>query len=112
MFRDQVLVVVGGGDTAMEEATYLTKFASKVYIVHRRDALRASKVMQDRIFKNPKAEVIWNSVVTDVLGEEMISGVRLKDVKTGDERDFECKGPPEKTVMLWAWKSSTKAWNG
>ena len=92
VFRDQVLVVVGGGDTAMEEASYLMKFASKVYIVHRRDALRASKVMQDRILKSPKAEVIWNSVVTDVLGDEMISGVRLKDVTTGDERDFECKG--------------------
>ena len=92
VFRDQVLVVVGGGDTAMEEASYLTKFASKVYIVHRRDALRASKVMQDRVLKNPKAQVIWNSVVTDVLGDEMISGVRLKDVETGLERDFECKG--------------------
>ena len=92
VFRDQVLVVVGGGDTAMEEASYLTKFASKVYIVHRRDSLRASKVMQDRVLKNPKAQVIWNSVVTDVLGDEMISGVRLKDVETGLERDFECKG--------------------
>ncbi len=76
----------------MEEASYLAKFASKVHIVHRRDKLRASKVMQKRILDNPKAEVIWNSVVTDVLGDEMISGVRLKDVKTGDERDFECKG--------------------
>jgi thioredoxin reductase (NADPH) len=92
IFRDQVLVVVGGGDTAMEEASYLTKFASKVYVVHRRDELRASKVMQDRVLKNPKAEVIWDTVVTDVLGNDRITGVRLKNVKTGEERDFECKG--------------------
>jgi thioredoxin reductase (NADPH) len=92
VFRDKELVVVGGGDTAMEEASYLTKFASKVHIVHRRDELRASKVMQKRILDNPKAEVIWNSVVTDVLGDEKITGVRLKDVTTGKERDFPASG--------------------
>ncbi len=92
IFRDQKLVVVGGGDTAMEEASYLTKFASKVYVVHRRDELRASKIMQKRVLENDKAEVIWDTVVTDVLGEEKISGVRLKNVKTGEQRDFECSG--------------------
>ncbi len=92
VFRDKELVVIGGGDTAMEESSYLAKFASKVFIVHRRDKLRASKVMQKRILDNPKAEIIWNSVVTDVLGDDHITGVRLKDVTTGDERDFPCSG--------------------
>ncbi len=92
VFRDKKLVVIGGGDTAVEEASYLTKFASKVYVVHRRDELRASKIMQRRILDNPKVEMLWNTVVTDVLGDEKITGVRLKDVKTGKERDFECQG--------------------
>ncbi len=92
IFRDKELVVVGGGDTAMEEGSYLAKFASKVHIVHRRDKLRASKVMQKRILDNPKAEVIWNSVVVDVLGDDTITGVRLKDVTTGEERDFPASG--------------------
>ena len=91
-FRDQVIVVVGGGDTALEEATFLTKFGSKVYVVHRRDELRASKAMQDRAFKNPKIEFIWNSVVDEVLGNGKVSGVRLKDVKTGVERTLACGG--------------------
>jgi thioredoxin reductase (NADPH) len=92
IFRDQVLVVVGGGDSAMEEASYLTKFASKVHIVHRRDELRASKIMQKRVLENPKCEVIWDSLVTDVLGDEHVTGVRLRNVKTGQERDFACRG--------------------
>ena len=92
IFRDQKLVVIGGGDSAMEEASYLAKFASKVYIVHRRRELRASKIMQKRVLDNPKSEVIWNTVVVDVLGEERITGVRLKDTQTGEERDFECGG--------------------
>ncbi len=92
IFRDQELVVVGGGDSAMEEASYLAKFASKVYLVHRRDELRASKIMQKRVLDNPKCEVIWNSAVIDVLGDDAITGVRLKDVKTGEERDFPCRG--------------------
>lgn len=91
-FRDQHLVVVGGGDTAMEEASYLTKFAGKVTVVHRRDELRASKVMQDRILKNPKVEMAWNSVVTEVYGEHVISGVQMTDTKTGETRDVDCKG--------------------
>jgi thioredoxin reductase (NADPH) len=91
-FRDQVIVVVGGGDTALEEATYLTKFGSVVHVVHRRDQLRASKAMQDRAFKNPKIKFIWNTVVTHVEGDKKVSGVRLKDVVTGAERTLDCGG--------------------
>jgi thioredoxin reductase (NADPH) len=91
-FRDQVIVVVGGGDTALEEATFLTKFGSKVYVVHRRDELRASRAMQDRAFKNPKIEFIWNSAVDEVLGNGKVSGVRLKDLKTGATRTLACGG--------------------
>ncbi|MGE5227693.1 MAG: thioredoxin-disulfide reductase [Planctomycetaceae bacterium] len=82
-FRDRELIVVGGGDTAMEEATFLTKFASKVTIVHRRDEFRASKVMQDRALANPKISVIWDSVVDEVLGTDGVTGVRLRNVRTG-----------------------------
>jgi thioredoxin reductase (NADPH) len=92
MFRDQPLAVVGGGDTAMEEATYLTKFASRVYVIHRRDKLRASKVMQDRFLSRPNAEVLWNKVVVDVLGAEKTEGVRLKDTVTGEESTLAVKG--------------------
>ncbi|MEM8835325.1 MAG: thioredoxin-disulfide reductase [Planctomycetota bacterium] len=92
MFRDQHLAVVGGGDTAMEEATYLTKFASKVTVIHRRDELRASKVMQERYLAQPNAEVAWNKVVIDVLGDEKITGVRLKDTVTDEESDMEVGG--------------------
>ena len=94
-FKDKELVVVGGGDTAMEEATFLTKFAAKVTIVHRRDKLRASKIMQDRAEKNPKISFIWNSVVEEVYGDSKaggVTGVRLKNVKTGMIEDFECDG--------------------
>ena len=90
VFRDQPLCVVGGGDTAMEEATYLTNFASKVYVIHRRDELRASRVMQERFLSKPNAEVLWNKAVVECLsekdehGNEKISGVRLKDTVTGE----------------------------
>ncbi len=84
-FRGQELAVVGGGDSAVEEATYLAKFASKVYIIHRRDELRASKIMQERAFVNPKIEVLFNKQVVDVLGDTHISGVRLRDRVTGEE---------------------------
>ena len=83
-FRDRELVVVGGGDTAMEEATFLTKFASKVTIVHRRDAFRASKVMQDRVFAHPKIEVLWDSVLEEIVGDQAVTGVVLRHVKTGE----------------------------
>jgi thioredoxin reductase (NADPH) len=95
IFRDQELVVVGGGDSAIEEGSYLTKYAKKVYLVHRRDKLRASKAMQERFFKlveKGKMEPIWDTVVVDVLGDKSISGLRLKNVKTDEERDFPCKG--------------------
>jgi thioredoxin reductase (NADPH) len=91
-FRNKALVVIGGGDSAAEEATFLTKFASKVHLIHRRDQLRASKIMQERVLKHPKIEVIWNTVVTDVLGEAAVSAVRVKDTKTGAERDVPCGG--------------------
>jgi len=92
VFRDQHLVVVGGGDTAMEEAHYLTKFAGKVTVVHRRDELRASQIMQDRLLAEPKVDVAWSKVVTDVLGEDVISGVELTDTKTGEKSVLDCKG--------------------
>ncbi len=82
-FRDQDVAIVGGGDTAMEEALFLTRFARKVYVIHRRDELRASKIMQQRAFKNEKIEFIWNTVVTDVLGENEVEGLMLRNVQTG-----------------------------
>ena len=92
IFRDQVLVVVGGGDSAMEESTYLAKFGSKVYIIHRRDQFRASKIMQKRVLDNPKIEVIWDTVVTDILGDDHVTGVALKKVKRNEERTLDCRG--------------------
>ena len=91
-FREQVLAVVGGGDTAMEDALYLTKFAKEVVVVHRRDALRASKIMADRAFANEKITFAWNSVVTEVVGDDVITGLRLKDTVTGEERDLAVGG--------------------
>jgi thioredoxin reductase (NADPH) len=94
-FKEKELVVVGGGDTAMEEATFLTKFASKVTVVHRRDELRASKIMQDRARKNPKIGFQWDSVIEEIHGTADaagVTGVRLKNVKTGASTDFKCDG--------------------
>ena len=93
-FRGKAIAVIGGGDTAMEEAMYLTKFASKVTVVHRRSTLRASKVMQDRAFANPKIEWAWNSDVEEVLGtrEDGVRGLRLKDTATGVERELAVQG--------------------
>jgi len=93
-FREKRLAVVGGGDSAMEEATFLTKFASSVTVIHRRDQLRASKVMQDRAFKNEKIDFLWNKQVIDVLGKEegKVTGLRLKDTRTGEESEFACDG--------------------
>ena len=84
--------MVGGGDSAMEEATFLTKFASKVTIVHRRDEFRASKIMQERALANPKIEVIWNAEVVEVLGDDAVTGVRLRDTVTGETREFRTDG--------------------
>jgi thioredoxin reductase (NADPH) len=84
--------VVGGGDSAMEEATFLTKFATKVSIVHRRDKLRASKIMQDRAMKNEKIAFAWNSVVEDVLGQDVVTGVRLRNMVTGKISELACAG--------------------
>lgn len=92
VFRDQRLVVVGGGDSAMEESTYLSKFGSKVYVVHRRDEFRASKIMQKRVLENPKIEPVWNSEVVDILGADHVTGVTLRDVKSGEDRSLECRG--------------------
>jgi thioredoxin reductase (NADPH) len=91
-FRDRELVVVGGGDTAMEEATFLTKFASKVTIVHRRDEFRASKIMQERALANPKVDVVWDTVVDEITGNGTVSGVKLRNVKNGAVRDLATDG--------------------
>jgi thioredoxin reductase (NADPH) len=91
-FRDKVLVVIGGGDTAMEEAIYLTKYASEVVLVHRRGEFRASKVMAERVMKHPKIRIEWHTVVTDVLGDDFITGVRMQDVRTGVEREMAAGG--------------------
>lgn len=91
-FRDQDIAVVGGGDTAMEEATFLTRFARSVTVVHRRDQLRASKIMQDRAFANEKIKFAWNSEVVDIHGEDRVTGIRLRDTQTGEERELSVGG--------------------
>lgn len=93
-FRNKTLVVVGGGDTAMEEATFLTRYAARVFVVHRRNKLRASKIMQEKAFRNEKIEFIWNTTVEEILGtpEEGVTAVRLRNVKTNNERIFPCAG--------------------
>ncbi|MFQ5515994.1 MAG: thioredoxin-disulfide reductase [Acidimicrobiia bacterium] len=91
-FRGRELVVVGGGDSAMEEAIFLTKFASKVTIIHRRDEFRASRIMAERALAHPKVDVVWDSVVAEILGTEAVTGVRIRNVKTGETRDFATEG--------------------
>lgn len=91
-FRDKELVVVGGGDSAMEESLFLTKFASKVRVVHRRDAFRASAIMAERVLSHPKIEVVWNATVSEVLGDESVTGVTLVDTVTGSKRDLATDG--------------------
>src|SRR5690606_21773497 len=92
IFRNQPLAVVGGGDSAMEEASYLTKFASKVYVIHRRGELRASRIMQKRVLENPKCQMVWDSLVTDIIGKERVEGVMVKNLRTGQESRLDVKG--------------------
>ncbi len=91
-FRDLEIAVVGGGDSAIEEATFLTKFASKVTVIHRRDELRASKIMQSRAFDNPRIEFAWNTVVDDILGDDKVTGMRLRDTITDEVRELQVAG--------------------
>ena len=91
-FRNQDIAVVGGGDTCMEEATFLTKFASRVHIIHRRDEFRASKIMQDRALSNENIEVHWNSVIEDIKGDQKVQQIILKDTKTGENKTLEMGG--------------------
>lgn len=92
-YRDKIVHIVGGGDTAMEDATFITKFAKKVYVVHRKDTLRASKAMQERAFNNPKIEFIWDSVVTEILSNESgVTGIVVENLKTGEKQTRETDG--------------------
>ena len=91
-FREKTIAVVGGGDSAMEEANFLTKFASKVYVIHRRDSLKASKIMQQRSFDNPKIEFIWNSAIVELKGDAKLEGVVLEDTVTGEKKDLALEG--------------------
>ena len=92
IFRNKPLAVIGGGDTAMEEASFLTKYGSKVYIIHRRDEFRASKIMQTRALENPKIEVLWNSVVEEAVGEGNLTGLRVKNIVTGETSELAVSG--------------------
>jgi len=109
-FKDKEIIVVGGGDSAMEEATFLTKFASKVSVVHRRDSLRASKIMQDRAFKNERIKFIWNSVVEEVLGEKGkgVTGVKLKNIETERITEMKIDG----VFIAIGHNPNTKIFNG
>jgi len=91
-FKDQVVVVVGGGNTAVEEAIYLSRFASKVYLLHRRDKLRADRILQERVLKNEKIEIIWNSTLERIYGSNQVEGVKIQEVKTGKIKDLPCSG--------------------
>jgi thioredoxin reductase (NADPH) len=92
MFRNQPLMVIGGGDTAVEEASYLTKFGSVVYLVHRRDELRASKIMQKRALNDPKIEILWHTVLEDAIGEDYLTGARIKNLKTNETKEMDVTG--------------------
>lgn len=91
-YRGLPVVVIGGGDSAMEEANFLTRFASEVTVIHRRDALRASKIMAERAMKNPKIKFVWNSAVTEVFGADDVDGVKVRNLQTGTETSIACKG--------------------
>ena len=94
-FRNEIIVVIGGGNTAVEEALFLTKFAKKVYLIHRRDTLRAEKILQERLFKNPKVELIWNSVLKEIVGIEnplSVEGIKIENLQNNKEIEIPCKG--------------------
>lgn len=91
-FKNQPVAVIGGGDTAMEEANFLTRFASKVFVIHRRHEFRASKIMADRVLKNPKIEVLWNTEMADVLGDKAVKGLKIKNVVSGAESTLDVEG--------------------
>ena len=91
-FREQAIAVIGGGDSAIEEATFLTRFGSKVYLIHRRDELRASKIMQERAFADPKLEMVWNSEVASINGDDKLESITLRDTVTGEERQLDVTG--------------------
>jgi len=107
-FKDKRTVVVGGGDTAMEEALTLSKFANEVKMVHRRDNLRASKALQERVFKNPKIEIIWNSIVKEILGEEKVKGVILKKVVSNEKFELTC----DAVFIAIGYKPNTEIFRG
>ena len=108
-FREEEIAIVGGGDTAMEEALFLTRFASTVHVIHRRDEFRASQIMQDRVLGHPKVRVHWNTVVTDVRGEDAVTGLALEDTETGEARElpvtgfFVAIGHKPNTEILRGW---------
>jgi thioredoxin reductase (NADPH) len=107
-FKEKELIIVGGGDTAMEEALFLTKFASKVTVVHRRDAFRASPIMVDRIFDHPKIDVLWDSVVDEIVGETLVTGAKIRNVKTDEVTDFRADG----IFVAIGHTPNTKVFNG
>lgn len=107
-YRGLPVAVIGGGDSAMEEALFLTRFASEVTVIHRRDKLRASKIMAERAEKNPKIHFVWNSAVTEIFGKDDVDGIRVKDVATGEERTLACKG----VFVALGHSPSTKAFAG
>ena len=107
-YRGLPVAVIGGGDSAMEEALFLTRFASEVTVIHRRDKLRASKIMEERAEKNPKIRFVWNSAVTEIFGKDDVDGIRVKDVATGEERTLACKG----VFVALGHVPSTKAFAG
>lgn len=92
LFRNQDIIVIGGGDRAVEEALFLTKFAKKVILIHRRDRLRATKILEERVLSNPKVEFIWQSVVTRILGDKRVEGVKVKNIKSREEKELKAKG--------------------
>ena len=107
-FKDKRVMVIGGGDSAMEEALFLSKHAQEVTIVHRRDQLRASKILQERVFANKRINIIWNSMVEDILGQDRVKGIRLRNVKTGGSTTFTCDG----LFIAIGYKPNTNVFKG